>query len=166
MRRPFWLGFVLAACDAPPMAPPPQSYRVSTDVWSGSELTVTSAGFATAGLVPDVELDGHPLVVRRVDDTTVVATLPDSPGQHMLRLLAPDVDSKAIALQLRGFDQRVAGPLITGRTEPGREFPHLFGTGAPRPRPWALAANTAQRFPATGAAGCSTLTFRPALTPP
>src|SRR3989442_8655464 len=132
MRRTVWLGLVLAACDAPPMVTPPQSYRVSTDVWSGSELTVTSAGFPTAGLVPDVELDGHPLVVRRVDDTTVVATLPDSPGQHMLRLLAPDVDSKAIALQLRGFDQRVAGPLINARPRPGPEYRLLFWSGAER----------------------------------
>src|SRR5207247_10790038 len=120
MRRTVWLGLVLAACDAPPMVNPPQSYRVSTDVWSGSELTVTSAGFATAGLVPGVELDGHPLVVRRVDDTTVVATLPDSPGQHMLRLVAPDVDRKAIRLQLRGVHPGLGGPLTTRSHQPGR----------------------------------------------
>ena len=146
MRRTVWLGLVLAACDAPPMVNPPQSYRVSTDVWSGSELTVTSAGFATAGLVPGVELDGHPLVVRRVDDTTVVATLPDSPGQHMLRLVAPDVDRKAIALQLRGFDRRVAGPLISGRTEPGRDSRYLFGSGPTSLRRWNLVTNKAIDF--------------------
>jgi len=146
MRRIVWLGLVLAACDAPPMVNPPQSFRVSTDVWSGGELTLTSAGFATAGLVPDVQLDGRSLIVRRVDDTTVVATLPDSPGQHTLRLLARDVDRKAIALQLRGFLDRTAGPLISGRAEPGRDSRYLFGSGPTSLRRWNIVTNKAIEY--------------------
>src|ERR671923_389000 len=100
MRRIVWLGLLLAACDAPPIVNPPQSFRASTDVWSGSDLSLTSAAFASVmpGGVPDVQLDGQSLVVRRVDDSTVAATLPDAPGQHHLQVVVPGVDRRSITI--------------------------------------------------------------------
>lgn len=140
------LVVLLAACDPPlpTVGDPPQSFRASADVWSGGELTVTSPGFAPAqSALPDVLLDGLSLLVRRVDDTTVIAALPDLPGQHMLRLVAPGVESQAIVVQLRGFEERVAGPLISGRTEPAREHYHLFGNGPTNLRRWNVRTNKA-----------------------
>ena len=114
-------------------------------MWSGSDLSLTSAAFASVmpGGVPDVQLDGQSLVVRRVDDSTVAATLPDAPGQHHLQVIVPGVDRRSITIVLRGFDQRNAGPLLSGRTEPGRDSRYLFGSGPTSLRRWNLVTNKA-----------------------
>lgn len=147
MRWLLSLGVVLAACEALP--PPgvieqPQPFTATTDVWSGSEITLTSEGFAPSqSELPTVMLDGLLLTVRRVDDTTLVAAVPDAPGQHTLRVVALGVDSKSIVVQLRGFEKHVEGPLISGRTEPAREHYHLFGNGPTNLRRWNLRTNKA-----------------------
>ena len=126
-----WVGIVLAACDKiPTVQPRPelQTYRATPDVWSGGELVVTSHGFAAESL-PDILLDGQLLAVRRVDDTTVAAVAPDRPGPHTLRVVARVVDPHAVVVQLRGFVNRIEGPLLSGRTEPGRDTRYLFGSG-------------------------------------
>jgi hypothetical protein len=145
MRRILWLGIVLAACDQPPTVQPGpglQSFSASSDVWSGGELIVTSQGFAVASL-PDILLDEQLLGVRRVDDTTVVAVVPDRPGPHTLRVVASGVDHHAVVIQLRGFVDRVEGPLLSGRTEPGLDPRYLFGSGPSSLRRWNVRTNKA-----------------------
>ncbi|HYU30361.1 MAG TPA: hypothetical protein VEK83_15125 [Gemmatimonadales bacterium] len=140
-----WVGIVLAACDKiPTVQPRPelQTYRATPDVWSGGELVVTSHGFAAESL-PDILLDGQLLAVRRVDDTTVAAVAPDRPGPHTLRVVARVVDPHAVVVQLRGFVNRIEGPLLSGRTEPGRDTRYLFGSGPTGLRRWNIRTNKA-----------------------
>jgi len=144
-HRMLWLGLVLAACDRLPTEhrlPPPQSFSASPDVWSGAELTITSQGLAAESL-PVVLLDDQFLGVRRVDDTTVVASAPDRPGPHALRVVASGVDQRPVVVQLRGFVDRVEGPLLSGRTEPGRDVRYLFGSGPTGLRRWNIRTNKA-----------------------
>ena len=144
-HRTLWLGLVLAACDRLPTEhrlPPPRSFSASPDVWSGGQLTITSQGFAAESL-PVVVLDDQFLGVRRVDDTTVVASAPDRPGPHALRVVASGVDQRAVVVQLRGFVDRVEGPLLSGRTEPGRDVRYLFGSGPTGLRRWNIHTNKA-----------------------
>ena len=145
MRRILWLGVVVAACDQlPTVKPVPelQPFSASPDVWSGGELIVTSHGFSAESL-PDILLDGQLLAVRRVDDTTVAAVVPDRPGPHTLRVVARVVDAHAVVVQLRGFVNRIEGPLLSGRTEPGRDTRYLFGSGPTGLRRWNIRTNKA-----------------------
>ena len=146
MRRILWLGLVFAACDKLPTVrqrPELQAFRASPDVWSGSEVTITSQGFTTAAALPVVVLDDQLLAVRLVDDTTIAAALPDRPGPHALRVVADAVDPNAVTVQLRGFVSRTEGPLLSGRTEPGLDTRYLFGSGPTGLRRWNIRTNKA-----------------------
>lgn len=135
---------VVAACDALPssiVTHQPQPFSATTDVWSGSEITITSAGFGSE--LPTVLLDGMAVIVRRADDSTMIVTLPDVPGDHALQVVAVGVLSTPVTVHLRGFLNQVEGPLISGRTEPALDPRYLFGSGPTSLRRWNLATNKA-----------------------
>lgn len=145
MRRFLWLGLVLAACaripDRVPTGTEPYDFAVSVDVWSGSELSITSAGLRGAANLPTVLLDGSALPTRRIDDTTLSATLPDSPGPHSVRLASTGFDPRAVPVYLRGFVSYIEGPELSGRIEPGRDPRYVFGSGPLSLRRWNVASN-------------------------
>jgi hypothetical protein len=128
---------------------------VSNDVWSGSTLTLTSAGFS--GTLPTSVLLGNtPLTVTRLDDTTLIATLPDHPGTHTLRVVAATVLPAGIVVYLRGFVEHLEGPEFSGRTEPALDARHLFGNGPASLRRWNVATNKTQDYGDTiHAVGCT-----------
>jgi hypothetical protein len=144
MRRLLQLTVVLVACDKVPSVPAgtePHRFAVSLDVWSGSELTITSPGLSAATVLPPVWLDGSPIPTRRVDDTTLAAALPDAPGAHSVRLVATGFDQRSVTVYLRGFTGHVEGPQLSGRTEPGRDPRYVFGSGPLSLRRWNVATN-------------------------
>jgi len=147
MRRVLVFGLVLAACakipDRVPTGTELSSFTVSLDVWSGSELTITSAGLRSTTNLPAVLLDGSALPTRRIDDTTLAATLPDSPGPHAVRLAGTGFDPQSVNVYLRGFAGYVEGPALSGRTEPGRDPRYVFGNGPLSLRRWNVEANKA-----------------------
>ncbi|HJS43229.1 MAG TPA: hypothetical protein VJ755_07130 [Gemmatimonadales bacterium] len=88
-------------------------------------------------------LDQLPLEARRVDDTTLIASIPEAPGPHYLRVVAKNVDTASIIVYLRGFVQHVEGPFLSGRVESGRDPRHVFGNGPTSLRRWNIATNKA-----------------------
>ncbi|HET9384674.1 MAG TPA: hypothetical protein VFO67_05975 [Gemmatimonadales bacterium] len=149
MRSAIVVVLLLVGCGKPPSVPvvtEPQPFRATSEVWSGSSVTIRSAAFAAAEL-PAVLLDEMPLDAYRVDDTTLAAPLPDAPGPHSLRVVAKDVVATAVVIYLRGFVERVEGPLLNGRVEPGRDPRYLFGSGPTSLRRWNLATNKVVDLP-------------------
>lgn len=147
MRRLIWMSVVLAACEKVPDRVPtgaePQPFAVSLDVWSGSELTITSAGLRSVESLPTVLLDGSAIPTRRVNDTTLAATLPDAPGAHSVRLASAGFDQRAATVHLRGFVEHAEGPELSGRTEAGVDPRYVFGSGPISLRRWNVATNKA-----------------------
>jgi len=140
------VALALVACEKLPQVPvvtEPQPFRASTEVWSGSAVTITSPAFAGAASLPAVLLDELPLDAQRIDDTTLIAPVPDTPGAHSLRVVASNVIPTAVVVHLRGFVEHVEGPLLSGRVEPGRDPRYLFGSGPTRLRRWNIATNKA-----------------------
>ena len=149
MRRTLCLALLVAACEKLPPVPTvtePQPFRVTTEVWSGTAITISSAAFAGAAMLPAVLLDQLPLEPRRVDDTTLMALVPDAPGPHSLHVVAREVDSAAVTVYLRGFVQHLEGPFLSGRTESGRDPRYVFGNGPTTLRRWNIATNKAIDF--------------------
>ena len=147
MRSGRALGLVLlsVACEKLPPIPAvvePQAFRAITEIWSGSSVTITSPAFAAPDL-PAVLLDGQPLSATRVDDTTLLAPVPDAPGAHSLRVVSKDVVATPVVIYLRGYLERVEGPALSGRVEPGRDPRYLFGSGPTSLRRWNIATNKA-----------------------
>ncbi|HKA59569.1 MAG TPA: hypothetical protein VKD28_13205, partial [Gemmatimonadales bacterium] len=124
-----------------------QPFRASRDVWSGSSVTISSAAFAGAAALPAVLLDELPLAAHRIDDTTLIAPVPDTPGPHYLRVVAKNVDTASIIVYLRGFVGHVEGPFLSGRVESGRDPRHVFGNGPTSLRRWNIATNKAIDYP-------------------
>ena len=143
MRQVLRWGLLVAqaACIEPAWAPPePVPVALLTpDVWSGSEAVFASAAFMPDRGLPVVLLNNDTLVVRRLDDTTVAARLPDLPGTQSLRVLAADVLDLPIAIELRGFESAGYGPLLSGRLQvlPGWP-PSVVGSGASSAVVWNL----------------------------
>lgn len=150
MRRWACLAVLLGACERPVDVPIAPVSLVSDDVWSGSELRMTSPGFVpSAARVPVVLLDADTLALRRLDDTTFVAPLPDRPGPHALRVRSPLVLPLQTTVTLRGFLNSETGPGMSGRTEPGIEPTELFGSGPDGLRRWNVATGETFDYPDT-----------------
>jgi hypothetical protein len=139
-----------AACLEPAGAPPdPVPVALLTpDVWSGGEAVLTSAAFTAARGLPVVLLNDDTQVVRRLDDTTVAARLPDLPGTQSLRVLAPDVLDLPIAIELRGFESAGWGPLMGGRVQPLPGWPpSVVGSGVSEAVVWNLQSTITLALP-------------------
>jgi hypothetical protein len=140
------IALPLVACEQLPPVPvvtEPQPFRASTEVWSGSAVTITSPAFAGDASLPAVLLDEVPLDAQRIDDTTLIAPVPDAPGAHSLRVVAGNVAPTSVLVHLRGFVEHIEGPLLRGRVEPGRDPRYLFGSGPTSLRRWNIATNKA-----------------------
>ena len=144
------LALLLAACREPAWAPPePVPVSLLTpDVWSGSEAVLASAAFTRDRGLPVVLLNADTLAVRRLDDTTVAAQLPDLPGTQSLHVRAPDVLDFPIAIELRGFERTGEGPLLSGRLQvlPGWP-PTVVGNGVAGAVVWNLHSTLATPLP-------------------
>lgn len=150
MRRMLCLALLPVACAELPPIPTVierQPFHASTDVWSGSAITIASAAFAGAAPLPAVLLDELPLEARRIDDTTLIASIPEAPGPHYLRVVAKNVDTASTIVYLRGFVQHVEGPFLSGRVESGRDPRHVFGNGPTSLRRWNIATYKAIDYP-------------------
>ena len=144
MRRVLLLSVVLVACgEVPGLSTGSElhSFGVSLDVWSGSELIVRSAGLSGLSSVPQVWLDGAPIPTRRLNDTTLAATIPDAPGPHSMQLVGTGFDPGSVIVHLYGYVEHVEGPELSGRTEPGLDPRYVFGSGPASLRRWNVASN-------------------------
>lgn len=108
-------------------------------------MSVTSVAFA-AGPPTAVLLSGAAVPFARLDDTTLQVSLPDLPGSHTVSVVAPTVLPGSVAVQLRGFLDRLEGPPVSGRTEPGLDPRHVFGNGPTSLRRWNVATNKTLDF--------------------
>lgn len=144
------LALLLAACREPAWAPPePVPVSLLTpDVWSGSEAVLASAAFTRDRGLPVVVLNADTLAVRRLDDTTVAAQLPDLPGTQSLHVLALDVLDFPIAIELRGFESAGSGPILSGRLQVlPRGPPTVVGTGVRGAVVWNLQSTITTPLP-------------------
>jgi hypothetical protein len=101
-------GLVLAAasavaCDGT-IAPETFPVRVTvTEAWSGAEVPIVSRGFGATWLLPSVWLDDVALAVRRLDDTTVAATLPVASGSHTLTVRSLYTEPTTAPITVYGY---------------------------------------------------------------
>ena len=154
MWRLVGIGWLLAcaACLEPAWAPPdPIPVALLTpDAWSGGEAVLASAAFRPPSGLPAVLVDCDTLAVRRIDDTTVAARLPDLPGAHTLRVLATDVLDLPIDIRLHGFESFALGPLVPGRVQPLLGWPPaVVGNTLTGAAVWDLRSITAYPLPDT-----------------
>jgi hypothetical protein len=105
---------LLSACDHP-SAPVLHDVSVSvSEAWSGQEILVRSQGFSRAVELPRVRLDTLQLLVRRVDDTTVAASLPPTAGFHTLAVEGTSLSPFETVIRVYGFAGMSEGPRVTG----------------------------------------------------
>jgi hypothetical protein len=142
------LGLLLAACADPPAAQPePQAFVVeSSDVWSGTSLTVRSGGFVDAE-PSAVLLDDDSLLFTRVDDSTIHVSLPDAPGTHQLRVVSNLVLSTPVPVKLNGFLNAEAGPVFMGRAARGANLTEVYASGPTGLRRWNVSTGALFDYP-------------------
>jgi hypothetical protein len=78
-----------AACIEPPVTAPPAEvviHLVDPVAWEGGDLVLTSNAFPDPIPLPAVLLDTLPLTVRRLDDSTIAARLPDTTGSFTVHV--------------------------------------------------------------------------------
>jgi hypothetical protein len=93
----------VAACDGT-IAPATFPARVAvTEAWSGAEVPIVSQGFRTTWLLPSAWLDDAALAVRRVDDTTVAATMPVASGSHTLTVRGLYTEPLTVPVTVYGY---------------------------------------------------------------
>lgn len=91
------------ACDGT-IAPETFPVRVAvTEAWSGAEVPIVSRGFGATWLLPSVWLDDVALAVRRLDDTTVAATLPVASGPHALTVRGLHTEPTTVPVTVYGY---------------------------------------------------------------
>lgn len=142
---------VLAACTEVAPAPAVHDLRLaSPDVWSGSELVIVTPPIGAGTPVFELFLDSLPLDARRVDDTTLVAQLPDLPGEHRVSALAAGTTAfvQPDIVRLHGFRSRIDRPPLKGNLHiwpaPGR--PSVLGVGRTGPALLDLATGALQQW--------------------
>ncbi|HET9384676.1 MAG TPA: hypothetical protein VFO67_05985 [Gemmatimonadales bacterium] len=142
------VGLVLAGCADPPTAQPdPQPFAVmSSDVWSGTSVTIKSAGFVDAD-PSAVLLDDDSLSYTRVDDSTLHVPVPDSPGSHELRVVSSLIQSTPVSIKLNGFLSASEGPVFQGRAVRGAYLTELYGNGPLGLRRWNVSTGATYDYP-------------------
>jgi hypothetical protein len=138
------LGLLAACSDTPAGQPEPQPFVVeNADVWSGTSVTVRSAGFVAAD--PSAVLLGtDTLVFTRVNDSTLTVALPDLPGTHQLRIVSASVLTISVSVHLNGYLDSATGPVFSGRVVRGASLTDLYGSGPFGLRRWNV--STGQTF--------------------
>lgn len=142
------LALLPAGCADPPAAQPdPEPFVVeNADVWSGSSLTVRSAGFVPADPVA-VLLDTDTLAFTRVNDSTLRVGLPDAPGTHQLRISSAFVLPIPVPVHLNGYIDTATGPVFSGRVARGVHLTQLFGNGPFGLRRWDVRTGETVDYP-------------------
>ena len=121
------------ACNDPSSGPlNVPEFQVSPGVtWSGGTVTITSAFFIDRS-IPVIRVDTLQLAVSRVDDSTVLATLPPLPsGTYPVFVSDDDLPGPIAEVELVGFRERrdisqeFLGTLITRQAPQG---PVVIGT--------------------------------------
>ena len=112
---PLMAAILIAACHEVPLAPAALPARLSaTEAWSGGTVDLTSTAFAPPESLPAVFLGATQVFVRRVNDTTVTATLPTATGSFDVRVIQGHSTTDAGTVTLRGFRDTYQGPLFSG----------------------------------------------------
>lgn len=111
---------MLGACSPMPsdVLPDNVEVRVLNPVaWPAGRLLIESSAFLGRTDIPEVRLDALPLLVARVDDSTMSADLPDTSGDFALRLLYRGRQRAGI-VTLVGFAGRTETVALTGWAHP------------------------------------------------
>ncbi|MGH9262103.1 MAG: tetratricopeptide repeat protein, partial [Acidimicrobiales bacterium] len=125
------LLLALAACESA-TSPRPLSARLTASaVWSGGDAILVSPAFAPPAALPRARIDAETLPVRRVDDSTVAARLPDGDGPRVLTVEAPGFLAFTDTVVLHGFRLAADGPLLTGFLQRLPGGPWVLGAGDP-----------------------------------
>lgn len=146
--RALMVGLLLGGCADPPVGQPdPQPFVVENDdVWSGSSVTVRSAGFVGADPAA-VLLDADTLAFTRVNDSTLTVALPDLPGTHQLHIASPSVLPTPVPVHLNGFVGAQEGPVFMGRAVRGSQLTEVYGSGPTGLRRWDVSTGTTWDYP-------------------
>ena len=122
-RRAWWLSVLalLIACSHPPQGSddvppgPLASVRIpDKDLWSGGEVTVISSSFKQSANLPTVQVAGGLRQVRRVNDSTIAAQLPDTNAILPVRVLADSFIPFDDSITVHGFQAASDGPVMAG----------------------------------------------------
>jgi hypothetical protein len=154
-------GLLVAGCGEPVDAPVRYEVRLAAgDVWSGGTLTLIAQAFRPPAALPALTLDELTLALRRVDDTTAAADLPDAPGEYRVSLDLTDADVEVVPAMVRlyGFRDRVDGPPLKGNLHvwPTTGQPTVLGVAATGPAAYNLATGATQAWPdSIHGAGCN-----------
>lgn len=112
---------LFAACSHPPQGTdgvppgPLASVRLTaTDLWSGGDITVVSASFKALATLPSVLVAGAARPVRRIDDSTIAAQLPDTDAVMSVQVDADNYTEFQSSVTVHGFQQVRDGPLLSG----------------------------------------------------
>ncbi|HKA57069.1 MAG TPA: hypothetical protein VKD28_00485 [Gemmatimonadales bacterium] len=127
MQRVLVLLVLLAACDSPAAPREFVGHLGATDVWSGAEVVVVSPSFQTA--LPHVRIGSDTLSVRRLDDSTVVAQLPDGNGTRTLTIETAGFEPFSADVTLYGLRSIETGPLLAGYLELIPNTTRVLGAG-------------------------------------
>ena len=146
LRVVIWAGAI--GCSDLSTPPEPKEFVLLTpEVWSGGEATVTSPAFAPPAGLPLVLLDSDTLSLRRIDDTTLGARLPDLPGSHVLRVVDSDVTPIGVTIHLNGFQDASVGPVLEGITQRWLQPTQVLGNGPTGLRMWDVSTGGTFDFP-------------------
>ena len=138
---------LLGCSDAPVPPPEPQPFAVEhNDVWSGTSISVSSAGFVGADPAA-VLLDDDTLTFTRLNDSTLLVAMPDVPGTHQLRIASPSVLTTSLPVHLNGYLNAELGPVFSGRAVRGAYLTDLFGTGPFGLRRWNVSTGQTWDYP-------------------
>ena len=146
-RRLLLITVVLVGCADAPVQPNPEAFTLNPpDVWSGTSVTIKSAGFAHAP--PDaILLDDDSLTFTRIDDSSFRALLPDLPGTHQVRVVSPFVLSPPVPIKLNGFLSANEGPVFMGRAVRGAYPTEVYGSGPFGLRRWNVSSGGTYDYP-------------------
>lgn len=147
----------LGGCSHPPQGTdwvPPGPFTnvrlAATELWSGGDLTVISPSFKSLPSLLTVQVGGAPVAIRRINDSTVAATLPDADATLAVHVAADSFKPFDASITVHGFQQMRVGPIMPGMVQalPGQAA--VIGAGAVGLIEVNLRTNTIQRqFPDT-----------------
>lgn len=122
----------------------------SSDLWSGGDVTVISSSFKSLATLPAMQVAGVARTVRRINDSTIAAQLPDTDATVPVKVVADSFASFETSATVHGFQQMRVGPVMPGVVQalPGQAA--VIGAGAVGLIEVNLRSNTIQRqFPDT-----------------
>jgi hypothetical protein len=126
----------LAACshlpqgtDYVPPGPLANVHLLTDDAWSGGDVTVVSTSFKSLTTLPSVQVAGIARAVRRLDDSTIAAQLPDTNGRLSVHLASDSFLPWDATVAVHGYVQLRNGPNLTGRIQATSAAHLVLATG-------------------------------------